>query len=71
MCYPLSVLWCLGGVEADGVVCLHLGIQRSWLIVVLIILDVSLMVILWCVYVMLTADLKYFLKRRLILSDGR
>ena len=50
--------------------CLHLGIRRSWLIVVLIILGVSLMVILWG---LCNADgiFKCFLKRRLILSDGR
>ncbi len=33
--------------KADDLVCLRLGIQRSWLIVVLIILVVSFMVILW------------------------
>ena len=41
------VLLCLGGVKADDLVCLLLGIRRSWLIVVLITLGVSFMVILW------------------------
>ena len=71
MCYLLFVFWCLGGFKANDVFCLHLGIQRSWLIVVLIILGVSSYGDFnW---VLCNADCisKCFLKRRLILSDGR
>ena len=51
MCYRgglllVCLLLVLGWGKADDVVCLHLGIRRSWLIVVSIILGVSFMVIL-------------------------
>ena len=49
MYYPSGLLFAFlvfGWGKADDVVCLLLGIRRSWLIVVSIILGVSFMVIL-------------------------
>lgn len=52
-------LVCLGGVDkADDVICLHLGIRRSWLIVLSIILGVSSVVHFVGVYVM-PADCRF------------
>lgn len=71
--FAFGCVWVVG-LKADDSVCLHLGTQRSWLIVVSIILGVSSTYGAFVgVYVML-ADcriFKCFLKRRLILSDGR
>ncbi len=44
--WPFDSFFVFGWGKADDVVCLRLGIRRSWLIVVSIILGVSFMVIL-------------------------